>query len=182
MARILILYGTTEGHTRAIARAMAGTLAARGFGAELVEAGQANPSPFEYDGVIVAASVHGGSYQRAVVHWVKAHAAEFGTRPTAFVSSCLAVNARSDAKVQADIEAIVKRFLDATGWEPSVVKHVAGALLYTQYNVFTRWIMKRIVASQHGDVDTSRDYDYTDWADVRAFAEDFSHRFAAAAA
>ena len=44
----------------------------------------------------------------------------------------------------------------------AAVKHVAGALLYTRYNIFKRWIMKRIVAKAGGDTDVSRDYDYTD--------------------
>jgi menaquinone-dependent protoporphyrinogen oxidase len=33
--------------------------------------------------------------------------------------------------------------------------------------------MVRIVRKAGGDVDTSRDYEYTNWADVRAFAEEF---------
>jgi menaquinone-dependent protoporphyrinogen oxidase len=63
------------------------------------------------------------------------------------------------------------------------VKIAAGALLYTHYNFFIRWMMKRIVATAGGDTDTSRDYEYTDWNDVRAFARDFgasvAHRHAA---
>ncbi len=42
--------------------------------------------------------------------------------------------------------------------------------------------MRRIVASAGGDTDVSRDYCYTDWADVRGFAEEFRHRLLAAAA
>jgi menaquinone-dependent protoporphyrinogen oxidase len=54
------------------------------------------------------------------------------------------------------------------------VKVVAGALPYTRYNRLTRWAMKRIVTKAHGDTDTSRDYEYTDWNDVRQFARDFA--------
>jgi menaquinone-dependent protoporphyrinogen oxidase len=35
-------------------------------------------------------------------------------------------------------------------------------------------MMRRIVAKAGGDTDTSRDYEYTDWADVRTFAEEFA--------
>ena len=34
--------------------------------------------------------------------------------------------------------------------------------------------MKRIVAKAHGDTDTSRDYEYTEWNDIRQFANDFA--------
>ena len=34
--------------------------------------------------------------------------------------------------------------------------------------------MKRIAKDATGDTDTSRDYEYTDWAEVEAFANDFA--------
>jgi menaquinone-dependent protoporphyrinogen oxidase len=176
MPRVLILYGTTEGHTRAIARAIAEPLSRAGIEADVVRAGLLEPAVGDYDAIIVAASVHAGRYQKCVEQWVRAHVKEFGARPTAFVSVSLSVMQRGDAKVMADLDAMVKRFTDATGWQPGMVKHVAGALLYTQYNVFKRWIMKRIVAKAGGATDTSHDYDYTNWAEVRAFAEDFRCR------
>ena len=180
MPRVLILYGTSEGHTRAIARAIAEPLSRGGVDADVTRAGLLEPVLPEYDAIIVAASVHAGRYQKAVERWVREHAQEFGARPTAFVSVSLAV-LQHDAKVMAELDAIVKRFLDATAWQPGVVKHVAGALLYTRYNIFKRWIMKRIAAKAGGETDTSRDYDYTDWADVRAFADEFGRRIKAAA-
>ncbi len=181
MPRVLILYGTSEGHTCAIAQAIAEPLSLSGVDVDVTRAGTLDPIPGPYDAIIVAASVHVGRYQKAVEQWVRAHATEFGARPTAFVSVSLGVLQREDPKVMADLDAIVKRFLDATAWRPGVVKHVAGALLYTRYNIFTRWIMKRIAAKAGGETDTSHDYDYTDWAEVRAFAEEFRRRLNAAA-
>ena len=60
-----------------------------------------------------------------------------------------------------------------TGWRPILTKTVAGAVLYTRYNWFKRRLMKRIVAKAGGGVDTSRDYEYTDWNELRTFAEQF---------
>jgi menaquinone-dependent protoporphyrinogen oxidase len=181
MSRILILYGTTDGHTEAIAHAIAQPLTAHGIDTDVIEAGTLNPLPSRYDGIIVAASIHAGRYQKAVEQWVHAHHRDFGARPAAFVSVCLAVLQQSDPKVRADLDAIVKRFEATTGWRLPAVKHVAGALLYTRYNIFKRWMMKRIVAKAGGATDVSRDYDYTDWNDLRAFAEEFRRRLLAAA-
>jgi hypothetical protein len=36
--------------------------------------------------------------------------------------------------------------------------------------------MKRIVRKAGGDIDTRRDYEYTDWNDLRMFAEQFAQR------
>ena len=181
MLRVLILYGTSEGHTRRIAHAIAESLVVQGIATDLIQAGKLDALLDRYDGIIVAASVHAGRYQKAVEQWVRAHQHEFGHRPMAFVSVCLAVLQQSDPKVQADLQGIVQRFETTTGWRPPVVKHVAGALLYTRYNIFKRWIMKRIVAKAGGDTDVSRDFEYTDWADLRAFAGDFRRRLLAAA-
>ena len=180
MSRVLILYGTTDGHTRLIAESIGDALRLGGVEADVVRAGTADPHPAWYDGVIVAASLHAGGYQKAVEHWVRAHARDFGTRPTAFVSACLSVVNRTP-KVIADLDEIVTRFSKTTGWKPMQIEHVAGALLYTRYGFIKRWLMKRIVEKQGGDTNTSKDYEYTDWVKLRSFAADFRRRITAAA-
>jgi len=174
---LLVLYGTTDGQTAKIAAAIADTLRSQAAEVDLVNAADrhANPLPDGYAAVVVAASVHAGGYQSAVRRWVKAHAGALATRPTAFVSVCLGVlehNPRTDA----ELSKIANKFFALTGWQPTVLKIVAGALKYTKYNWLKRWIMRRIVAKAHGDTDTSRDYEYTDWNDLKAFAIEFKRR------
>jgi menaquinone-dependent protoporphyrinogen oxidase len=122
---------------------------------------------------VVAASVHAGTYQAPVRRWVKAHASALRSRPTAFVSVCLAVLSRSP-KTNEQLALGLRRFYEATGWEPTDSKIVAGALPYTRYNWVKRWLMRRIVAKAKGDTDTSRDYEYTDWNDLEAFTTAFA--------
>jgi menaquinone-dependent protoporphyrinogen oxidase len=113
-----------------------------------------------------------------VEKWVKAHTAALARRPTAFVSVCLGV-LQHDPKVQRDLQAIVDRFIAVTGWRPAVVKFVAGALPYTRYGWVRRTVMKHIVSKAGGDTDTRRDYEYTDWDDLRHFATDFGQGLSA---
>jgi menaquinone-dependent protoporphyrinogen oxidase len=125
----------------------------------------------------VAASVRGGKYQRPVGKWVGANASAMQAKPTAFVSVCLAVlDTRPEAAK--NLQAVADRFYAETRWQPTVTKMVAGVLLYRQYNWLTRLVMKHLVKQAGGDTDTSRDYEYTDWADVRGFAELFGDRVA----
>jgi menaquinone-dependent protoporphyrinogen oxidase len=181
MNRILVLYGTTEGHTRKIANTIGDTMRGDGLDVDVVHIDEAEPDPSHYAAVIVAASVHAGGYQKPVVRWTRAHASQLTRIPTAFVSVCLAILSKNeDGRKEA--EAIPQRFLEEVKWHPTVVKIVAGALPYTQYSFFTRWIMKRIVASAGGDTDTSKDYEYTDWNDVRNFATVFGRRVATSSA
>jgi menaquinone-dependent protoporphyrinogen oxidase len=173
MPRILVVYGTTDGQTAKVADAMAGTLRQGGHVVDVHAAAEPAPSPDGYDAVIVSASVHAGGYQRVVRRWVRTHQPSLEARPTAFVSVCLGV-LQHEPEVQRDLQRILAEFVASTGWHPGVTKLVAGALPYTRYGWLRRLAMRRIVAKAGGDTDTSRDYEYTDWDDVRRFATGFA--------
>lgn len=173
MSRILVIYATSEGQTAKIARALAARLTAAGADTDVYDAALSDPLPAAYDGVIVAASIHAGGYQKSVGKWLRAHVNEFGSRPTAFISVCLAVLSKN-IKSRDDARAIAQRYVNGFDWDPTMIKLVAGALLYTRYNFVVRWVMKRMSAAAGGDTNTSRDYEYTDWQDLRAFADRFA--------
>ena len=175
MPRILVLFGTTDGHTAKVAHALGSEFRQRGHEAHVVDAALQDADPDGFDAVIVAASVHAGKYQPMVVRWVQRHSTALNRMPAAFVSVCLGV-LQHDPKVDSDLQGIVEAFLRSTSWQPLETKLVAGALLYKQYNFFKRWIMRRIAKKAGGGTDTSRDYEYTDWADLRQFADRFSQR------
>jgi menaquinone-dependent protoporphyrinogen oxidase len=173
MVRILVLNGTTEGHTAKVAAAVAETLRAHGAEVDVIQAGTADVRADPYAGVIVAASVHGGAYQWPVRRWVQRNREALVRRPTAFISVSLAV-LQWQPDVQRDVNAIVDRFLMATGWRPMWTKSIAGALAYSKYGWLKRWIMRRIAEKAGGNTDTSSDYECTDWQDLRAFADRFA--------
>ena len=68
---------------------------------------------------------------------------------------------------------MIDDFRAETGWRPKSTKAVAGALLYSKYNFLLRWIMKRISRQAGGTTDTSKDHEYTDWAALDRFVEEF---------
>jgi menaquinone-dependent protoporphyrinogen oxidase len=51
------------------------------------------------------------------------------------------------------------------------VHHAAGAFRYTQYDFFKRWAVKYIALRKGGPMDTSQDWELTDWNALRAFAD-----------
>ena len=175
MSRVLILYGTTDGHTAKIAEILGDTLRAEGCAVEVIDAAQAPAwvRPEKYQGVIVAASIHIGSYQRAVGRWVHAHADRLSRMPSAFLSVCLGI-LEDRPEAHRDVERIIQKFLNQTGWQPTTTMPVAGAVPYTRYNWIKRLIMRRIAAKAGGDTDTSRDFEYTDWDGLRSFARSFA--------
>jgi menaquinone-dependent protoporphyrinogen oxidase len=53
------------------------------------------------------------------------------------------------------------------------IHHAAGALKYTEYDFFRRWMLKRIAKKEGGPVDTSLDHEFTDWDALDAFVRTF---------
>ena len=172
MTRILVVYGTTDGQTRKVAQELGIALRRAGVDADVFPASPLAPGPADYAGVIVAASLHAGKYQRSVRKWVTQHASALRAKPSAFVSVCMMVrDPRQEAQLQ--LGRTMRGFAESCDWRPACLKPVAGALAYTRYGWLKRWAVKKMAAKLGGDTDTSRDHEYTDWADLRAFAREF---------
>ncbi len=152
---------------------VAESLGDRGHDAEAVDVDDfpADLDLDAYDAVVVGASIHGGKHQTGVRTFVETHLDALSERPAAFFQVCLSA-AGDDAERTAEAAGYVDGFLDETGWEPERVATFAGALRYSEYGFLKRAVLKRIVREFTGDTDTSRDYEYTDWDAVSAFAAD----------
>ena len=163
--RLLIVYGTTEGQTRKIAEFLA--LEAENAGADvtLCDASMEPVRPDDYDAVMIGASLHMYKYQNSVGHYIKNHVSTLNDMPSLFFSvSMSALYAGHDEETFQELKDITEAFHVGTGWDPTVIEYVAGALRYTQYDFFKKMVMRLIARSNHGDTDTSHDYEYTDWA------------------
>lgn len=172
MPRVLVCYGTTEGQTAKVAARIADRLRGRGHHVDVRNAADAPRDLAGFDGVVVGASVHGGRHQRTVERFVRAHVETLNALPSAFLSVSLSA-ASTSPETRAEADAVLRGFLDRVGWQPDATATVAGALAYSQYGRLKRYAMKRITAKEYGNVDASRDREYTDWAAVDAFADEF---------
>ncbi len=170
MAKIYIPYGTVEGQTARIAEYIAEVVRAHGHQADTADLKHSGDAlPDGYDAVIVGGSVHVGKHEAYVRDFVLRNRAELERLPSALVSVSLA--ARGDGE---NAESYVEKFAAATGWHPAHVGLFSGALLYTHYNFLKRQLMKKITKDKGSpDLDTSRDYVYTEWDGVKRFTEDF---------
>lgn len=171
--RVLIVYGTIEGQTRKIAEYIAQILGEGGHVVDLRDAAAIPPDADlgPVDAFIAGGSVHQGRHPAALRHFVKAHRGTLQQLPSGFFSVSMAAM-MPDEEHQAQSRTYVDEFCAETGWTPAVTVMVAGALRYSQYDFFKRFVMKLIAREQGGDTDTSRDYEYTDWGQVRQFAHD----------
>lgn len=175
MISFLVCYGTGEGQTEKVAELIVEVLVERGHEATAIDADEV-PSDFEvgqFDAVLVGASIHAGKHQSAVRKFVETNRRPLGTRPTAFFQLSMS-SAVADETRQAEAAGYVEAFFEETDWHPDRIGLFGGALRYSKYGFLKRLMMKQIAKEATGDTDTSRDYEYTDWHEVEAFAADFA--------
>ena len=175
MTRVLVVFSSVEGQTEKIAKAVAGELRKLGHSVDLKNASNSHDDVHAvvYGGVVIGAPVHYSGYPSSLQRWVKDNAKDLSVRPSAFFSVCLGILQKDDQKAQRDQQKIVQDLFDWSSWHPTHWTIFAGALPYSKYGFIKRLYMK--MASKRGgaDTDTSRDYEYTNWEEVRRFSSDF---------
>ena len=176
MSNILIIYTSIEGQTERIAERMAQTLAQLGHEVKTLHAEhqRIDPQLSRFDGVIVGASIHYGNHPAHLLALVRRCRADLTTRPSAFFSVSLSGGGPGARPKTA--QRYLDKFQRRTGWQPPQLASIGGALQYSKYAAWKKWIMTKIVGFAGGDTDTSRDYEYTDWDAVAEFARSFARR------
>jgi menaquinone-dependent protoporphyrinogen oxidase len=174
MSNVMIVYGTSYGQTARIVRRIADRLTKSGHRVALWHGDElpAETSVSDYHSYLVAGSVLFGKHQRYLADFVRRNLATLNNRPSAFVSVCGALIGEWEPGRE-EARKYVDRFLKETGWTPRLTRSFPGGLPYTRYGLFTRWMMKLISKRTGRPTDTSRDWDFTNWAEVDAFALEF---------
>lgn len=170
--KVLIVYGTTEGQTRKVANFLGDEAEKLGHTVVVSDATSHPPEPHQYDVVLVGASMHMHKYQSSVYHYIKKNAGALNKTKSAFFSVSLsALSEGHDKESWDELHQITNTLMTDTDWNPREIEYVAGALLYTKYDFFKRFIMRAIAKRGGGDVDTTHDHEYTHWKKVKAFLD-----------
>jgi menaquinone-dependent protoporphyrinogen oxidase len=170
----IVVYATTDGHTRKVARHVVSTLAALGHAVEMLQAEDAADTPLAaFDGVVMAGSVHLSGLQPALAGCAARHAAELNAMPTLLLPVSLSA-AGTDSDDWKGLGRIVEEFREATTWKPGRIVHVAGAYRPSAYDVFRRWAMRRILTERDPSADPDADHVYTDWPKLAEAVTDWA--------
>ena len=173
MSRILVVFASSNGQTHLIADAIAGHLRNAGHGVELSDAlAGGAPPPEDYDAVIVGSRVRMGRHANEIVEYVVANRYALSRIPSAFFSVSMAAAAPHRGP---DPEGYMETLFGAANWRPERFAAFAGGLPYRKYSPLMRMVMKWISKRAGQTTDTSRDHEFTNWDQVKRFAEDFSH-------
>lgn len=173
--KFLIVYGTSEGQTRKISAFMADELIKAGHNVDQCNAADYPASPLNYDGVLIGASIHIGKYQPVVKDYIERYSNLLNNRPGAFFSVCLAIISDDEAE-RDDVRMICNNFLARVGWQPTMSTSIAGALRNKQYGFFKRLLMKLLTWREGHKTSIAKDYEYTNWDEVRKFALEFAEQ------
>ena len=173
MKKIVIIYESVEGHTREVAERMGAAITAADCQVSSFPCKSADSTMLsEADGILLGGSIHAGKHNKKLMRFAETHRDLLGAKPSAFFLVCLTAKFTTPEK-KAEVAAYLKDFAERTGFSPGRSVAFAGALKYTKYNFLKRALMKSISNNQGGDIDTSRDFVYTDWDAVDAFAKAF---------
>lgn len=167
-SRILILYSTTDGHTRKICERLQQVLEAEGHHVTLVSVSDepgVDLRPF--DKIVLGASIRYGRHRPYVIEFVNAHRQLLESKPSAFFS--VNVVARKPGKDTPATNPYVRKFLRQISWRPRELAVFAGKIDYPKYGFWDRQIIRFIMWITQGPTDPRAVVEFTDWQRVEAF-------------
>lgn len=168
MARVLLLYSTTDGHTLAICRRLQQVFVQASHHVTLKSIDDdpdIDIAPF--DTVVVGARIRYGRHTPQLYRFGRTHHAALDAKPNAFFSVNLV--ARKPQKASPDTNPYVREFLRRSAWRPKALAVFAGRVDYPRYRLRDRLVIRFIMWMTGGPTDPRTTVDFTDWPAVEAF-------------
>ncbi len=175
MSKFLIIYSTTDGHTKMICERIKNFLT-DGNLVELLsleDAKKVDLSNFEK--IIIGASIRYGKHSKELYKFINLNKNILDKKKCAFFS--VNVVARKLEKNTAETNPYINKFLKISKWKPNKIGVFAGKVDYPNYNFFDKYIIKFIMFITKGPTDTSKSYEFTDWSKVDNFSEELRNNY-----
>lgn len=171
MKTVLVVYNSHFGHTARIARRIWETVIAEGNQADLMECMEADREGVDwnkYDLIIAGAPVIYGKFDRTFVGFVNKYKSVLDAKANSFFS--VSVVARTPAKCTPEGNVYTRKFLQNNPWKPKDAHCFAGKVDYPNWKWYQVWAIQMIMKMTKGPTEPTAIIDYTDWADVEAYA------------
>ncbi|MFY9329996.1 MAG: menaquinone-dependent protoporphyrinogen IX dehydrogenase [Georgfuchsia sp.] len=170
MAKILIIYSTTDGHTREICLRLKQIAEALNNQVTLVSVNEANTVELNsFDKVVIGASIRYGKHSKQIYAFVKEHRQVLDSKPNAFFS--VNVVARKPEKNTPETNPYLKKFLRQISWKPRKLAVFAGKIDYKKYKFLDRFMIRLIMRMTKGPTDPETNIDFTNWDQVAEFGQ-----------
>jgi menaquinone-dependent protoporphyrinogen oxidase len=169
MSQILVIYSTTDGHTRHICERLQQVMAQHGRTVTVVPLAQADALDLaSFEKIVIGASIRYGKHQPQVAQFIARHQALLQSKPNAFFT--VNIVARKPEKNQPQTNPYLIKFLRQISWKPKLLGVFAGKLNYPSYGFFDRQMIRFIMLMTKGPTDPKAVIEFTDWQQVETFA------------
>ena len=173
MSKVIVVYSTTDGHTRVICARLEDVIFKLGDEVSVVSIDDVQTVDLaSFDKIVIGASIRYGKHNKKVYDFIAANQALLDGKPNAFFS--VNVVARKPEKNQPETNPYLKKFLKEICWQPKLLAVFAGKIDYPRYNFFDRNIIRFIMWMTKGPTDPTATIEFTDWKQVEAFARTVS--------
>ncbi len=168
--KILVIYSSTDGHTKKICQRLQLALAEQAHQVTLVSIEGAQDQDLRaYDKIVIGASIRYGKHHPDIARFINSNRPFLDQKPSALFSVNLV--ARKPEKNQPDTNPYMRRFLKQIAWRPKVMAVFAGKIDYPSYGFFDRLIIQLIMLITKGPTNPRAVIEFTDWQAVDAFAQ-----------
>lgn len=168
MARILIAYLSTDGHTVKICQRLKQVMERHAHQVELRPIAD-EPDTKTFDKIVIGASIRYGKHRRCLYDFINKNRAILDSKPNAFFS--VNVVARKAGKNSPLTNPYMKQFLRLTSWRPRQMAVFAGKIDYRKYRFWDRQIIRLIMWLTKGPTAPDTATEFTDWQQVEAFGQ-----------
>jgi menaquinone-dependent protoporphyrinogen oxidase len=173
MARFLIAYSTTDGHTRSICERLKAVIEPRGHAVTVKLLNTCGAADLDAcDSVVIGCSIRYGKHKPEVAQFIARHQAALEARPNALFS--VNVVARKPGKDVPEGNPYLQKFLRRIRWKPRRLAVFAGRIDYPSLGPFDRTMIRFIMWMTKGPTDPTAVVEFTDWTRVEAFAEELA--------
>jgi len=168
MSKILIIYQTTDGHTREIGRRLAQVLEQQGHRPTLISIDDEPAVDIRpFDKIVLGASIRYGKHRKQVYEFIERNEHILDTKPNAFFS--VNVVARKPEKNQPGTNPYLMKFLKQISWQPKELAVFAGKIDYQRYRFRDRMMIRLIMWMTNGPTDPKTNVEFTNWKQVESF-------------
>ena len=168
MAKVLIFYSTTDGHTIEICKRLTSVIEQGGDSVEIADlASGPSLDGREFDKIVIGASIRYGKHQKTVYEFIRNHKETLERYPNALFS--VNVVARKPEKNTPETNPYLQKFLKQIDWEPQNLGVFAGRIAYPELGPFDRTMIRFILWMGKGPTDPTGTYEFTDWDKVDEF-------------
>ena len=168
MAKVLITYSTTDGHTRTICERLRQVIEDQQHSVVVSWMSEHSDIDLEtFDKVIIGASIRYGKHQPQVFDFIRQNQTTLESKPSAFFS--VNVVARKPEKNRPETNPYLQKFLTKISWEPKNLAVFAGRIDYPSYGFVDRQMIRLIMWMTKGPTDPTSTIEFTDWDKVDEF-------------